>query len=152
MISPKSFLSLSGYTLLLALGVAGCDLSVDPNHGLQEILGVIGDNAQVDIPDFVRAGAPFHVVVVTRGDDSCYRGGEPRILQVANSVVIEPRDFVQRPSEILGCNSLGNGFTHRARILFATPGAATVVVRGLVRWTRTAPLDTVEVARTVHVQ
>ena len=135
---------------LLAL-TASCDLSVDGDHGWQEIMGVLGTDSaeQVSMPDSAHAGVPFDVGFATHG--ICTRAGGTRVTLTANRAEIEPRDLVPDPLPQT-CNLFPYSPHHRVTIRFDHPGPATVVVRGLREWAPNTPLDTLEIVRTVIIR
>jgi hypothetical protein len=137
----------------IASFIASCDLSVDPNRGWLEILGMIDIEAggNITVPDTVIAGAAFEVGFDTNGN-SCVRGGGTKVVtQTAFRAVVEPRDYVPSPPP-QSCDDIYNIFQHRVTVRFDQPGLATVAIRGLRSWSLTSPLDTVTIEHTVLVR
>ena len=135
----------------LATLTASCDLSVDPNRGWREIMGVLRTDSaeQIDMPDSASAGVAFDVAFTTYG--ICRRAGNTRVTLTGNRAEIEPRDLIPDPSP-QACNLFPYDPNHRVSIRFDHPGPATVVVRGLRDWAPNIALDTLEIVRTVVIR
>lgn len=140
-------------TPAIASFIVSCDLSVDPNRGWLEILGMIDveEGANVTLPDTVTAGAAFEATFDTNGS-SCVRGGGTKVVsRTAYRAVVEPRDYVPSPPPV-SCDDIYNIFPHRVTLQFDQPGLATVVFRGLRDWSLNGTRDTVTIERAVVVR
>ncbi|MEW5931336.1 MAG: hypothetical protein AB1941_28045 [Gemmatimonadota bacterium] len=114
---------------LLALAACGGGLS-DP--GSRRVPGVIdtggGGDRALAVPDTVAAGAPFTVAVTTFGSSSCTRpdGAELEVRGLVAEVV--PYDREAAGARV--CTDDLAPFPRDVTVRFASPGRATVRVRG----------------------
>ena len=104
------------------------------------------DEARVEVPARVNAGASFQVNITTYGG-GCERQGETEVSvsQGTRTADVRPYDETNVAAEV--CTDILQMFSHTATIRFEQPGTAVVRVHG-VRLQDKAP---VTVTRTVEV-
>lgn len=94
------------------------------------VIEFFGDSAPLSVPDTVAVGAPVEVAVRSYAS-GCVGPGETDVALTGLRAEVKPYDYyVTRLPENAACTDELRMFEHTATVRFATPGRATVRVRG----------------------
>lgn len=135
----------------LSLGIiillAGWSSIFGPDE--KKVVGIIAgletDAPAVEVPTAVEAGEEFTITVQTTWHNGCARMDSAEVRPDGLTVTVTPYDVVTEGGI---CADVAQQFTHSAILMFSTPGAAEVIIRG--RPSRNAEVTAVR--RTVTVQ
>ncbi|HEX2202583.1 MAG TPA: hypothetical protein VHG91_04780 [Longimicrobium sp.] len=118
----------------LAMALAACPSGGEAEHRAPRLPGVVeyyGEAARVELPDTVRAGEAFAVVVTTYGN-GCVSAAGTEVRVRGRTAEVTPYDHDQaRAPGGAECTDELNRFAHRAALRFPSPGPALVRVHGL---------------------